>query len=338
MHFRFAELMHRADPVTACALWYQAPGVVAMRTETLPALGEGHARVRTLFSGISRGTERLVLNGRVPESEWTTMRAPLQAGDFPFPVKYGYCAVGVVEAGPRAMLGRTVFCLHPHQDRFDVPAAMLAPLPADLPPRRATLAANMETALNALWDAGAGPADRIAVIGAGVVGLLVAWLATQMPGAEVTLCDVDPGRAAIAHRLGLRFVAPADAPTDCDVVVHASASADGLANALRCAGTEASVVELSWYGDRAISAALGGAFHARRLRLIGSQVGMVAPSRRVRWPHARRLAAALELLHDARLDALVETAIDFADAPRMLPALLAEGAAGLAPVLRYPTS
>jgi hypothetical protein len=335
MHFRFAELMHRADPVTASALWYQAPCVVAIRTETLPPLEADHARVRTLFSGISRGTERLVLSGRVPESEWTSMRAPLQAGDFPFPVKYGYCAVGLVEAGPDALLGRTVFCLHPHQDLFDAPVAMLTPLPDGVPPQRATLAANMETALNALWDAGAGPADRIAVIGAGVVGLLVAWLAAQMPGADVTLCDIDPSRAAIAHRLGLHFRPPAEAPADCDVVVHASASADGLATALRCAGTEAAIVELSWYGDRAVSAPLGGAFHARRLRLIGSQVGMVAPSRRPRWPHARRMAAALALLRDARLDALVEATIDFSDASRLLPAVLADGAAGLVPVLRY---
>jgi NADPH:quinone reductase-like Zn-dependent oxidoreductase len=324
------------DPSMASALWYAAAGVVDCRPETLTPPPPGHARVRTLFSGISRGTERLVLSGRVPRSEWTTMRAPLQDGDFPFPVKYGYAAVGTVEDGPDSLTGRTVFCLHPHQDRFNAPAAMLIPVPDAVPPRRATLAANMETALNALWDSGAGPADSITVIGAGVVGLLVGALAGRLPGVRVTVCDTDPTRTEVVRQLGLRFADPADAPRDCDVVFHASASEAGLATALACAGVEATVVELSWYGDRTINLSLGGAFHARRLRLVASQVGMVAPSRRPRWPHARRLAAALDLLGDDRLDALVGQAIDFADAPRLLPAVLADGALGLAPVIRYP--
>jgi threonine dehydrogenase-like Zn-dependent dehydrogenase len=324
------------DGVMASALWYEAPGMVGIRTLPLEAPGPGLARVRTLFSGISRGTERLVLAGRVPQGEWTRMRAPLQQGDFPFPVKYGYCAVGVVEAGPDDLLGRTVFCLHPHQDRFVAPVGMLAPVPDDVPPMRATLAANMETALNALWDSCAGPADRIVVVGGGVVGLLVGYLAARLPGAQVTLCDVDPTRAAPAHALGIGF-APVDGlPRDADVVFHTSASAAGLTTALGCAGVEASIVEVSWYGDTMVSVPLGGAFHSQRLRIVASQVGMVSASRRVRWPYARRLAAALALLRDARLDALLGGTMAFADAPRDLPSALAEGAVGLAPVIRYP--
>jgi threonine dehydrogenase-like Zn-dependent dehydrogenase len=213
---------------------------------------------------------------------------------------------------------------------------MLAPVPQDVPARRATLAANMETALNALWDAGAGPADRIAVIGGGVVGLLVGYLAARLPGAQVVLCDVDPARAAIAAGLGIGFSEPGALPGDADVVFHASASGEGLAEAIGCAGTEACVIEMSWYGDKVIPVALGGAFHSRRLRIIASQVGMVSPSRRPRWPYARRMAAALDLLHDTRLDALVGETIEFADAPRDLPGVLAPGAVGLAPVIRYP--
>ncbi|HVZ07326.1 zinc-dependent alcohol dehydrogenase [Rhodopila sp.] len=320
----------------ASAIWYEAEGAVTVRTEAMPPLVSGHGRVRTLFSGISRGTERLVLGGDVPASEWTRMRAPLQAGDFPFPVKYGYSAVGVVEAGPPGLTGRTVFCLHPHQSRFDAPVCMLIPVPDGVPARRATLAANMETALNALWDADAGPADRIAVIGAGVVGLLIAYLASRLPGTEVTVCDIDASRAEMARSLGVCFAEPSAAPADCDVVFHASATEAGLATALTCAGVEAAVIELSWYGDRPVAVPLGGAFHARRLRLVASQVGMVAPGRRPRWPHARRLAAALALLRDARLDVLTRGTIEFGDAPRRLPAVLAQGALGLAPVIRYP--
>ncbi len=318
------------------SLWYEAPGVVALRQAELAPLGIGEARVRTLFSAISRGTERLVLEGRVPETEWQRMRAPLQEGEFPHPVKYGYAAVGVVEAGPQLWLGRRVFCLHPHQDRFNAPVSMLAAVPEGVLPARATLAANMETALNAIWDGGVGPCDRVAVVGGGVLGLLVGHLAARIAGTQVTLIDTNLGRAAVAGALGVAFAPPDKAPGECDVVFHTSATAAGLATALGCAGDEARVVEMSWYGDRPASIPLGGAFHSRRLQIISSQVGQVAPSHRPRWNYGRRLSAALGLLTDTRLDALVETRIAFADAPVLLPRLLSSSALGLAPVIGYP--
>jgi threonine dehydrogenase-like Zn-dependent dehydrogenase len=324
-----------ANATAAVSVWYQNIGKVELRETALPALDPGLARIRSLYSGISRGTERLVLQGRVPPAEFSRMRAPLQEGDFPFPVKYGYCAVGVVEAGPVDWLGRRVFCLHPHQDRFNAPLGMLALIPDAVPSRRATLAANMETALNALWDSGAGPCDRIAVVGGGIVGLLVAHLAARLPGAAVTLIDIDPGRAEIATQLGFKFALPDDAAKDCDVVFHTSASNAGLATAIGCAGLEASVVEMSWYGDQPAQIPLGGAFHSQRLRLIGSQVGHVAPTRRPRWSYARRLAASLGLLDAAELDLLVQGSLDLADVPQRLPELLAGTALGLAPVIRY---
>jgi threonine dehydrogenase-like Zn-dependent dehydrogenase len=317
----------------ATALWYAAAGECVLNIEELPAQGPGECLVRTLWSGISRGTERLVFEGRVPESEYERMRAPLQQGAFPFPVKYGYCAVGTVDAGPERLLGRTVFCLHPHQDRFVVSADRVTPLPEGLSARRAVLAANMETALNAHWDAGSGPADRIVVVGGGVLGLLVAYIAARLPGAEVTLVDLDDGRAGLARALGCRFALPADCPQDADLVFHASASAAGLATAIGAAGFEARIVELSWYGEGSVAAPLGGAFHARRLQLISSQVGQVSPSRRARFDYARRMQAALALLADERLDALITDEIAFEDAPARLPALFA--GAGLTAVLRY---
>lgn len=319
----------------ARALWYVRPGVVELRTAPLGPPHPGEARVRTQFSGISRGTERLVSQGAVPRSEWQRMRAPLQQGDFPFPVKYGYCATGTVEDGPPDLRGRTVFCLHPHQDVFTAPLDMLVPVPEGIPARRATLAANMETALNALWDAAAGPGDRIAVVGAGVIGLLVAHLAARLPGVEVTVVDTNPARRPIAEALGATFDLPADAPQEADVVFHASATAPGLATAIAAAGPEAAVVELSWYGDREVPVSLGSAFHSRRLKLVSSQVGHVSPTRRARWSHRRRLGKALELLTEPALDALVAGEIAFDEAPRLLPEALATDAAGLAPVLRY---
>ena len=326
------------DGEQSLALWYAKAGVVDLRPAKVEA-GPGQALVRMLWSGLSRGTERLVFTGRVPASEYERMRAPQQEGTFPFPVKYGYCAVGLVEAADAApeLVGRSVFCLHPHQTRFAAPIPMLTPLPEALPPRRAVLAANMETALNALWDSGAGPGDRIVVVGAGLVGLLVAYLAVGLPGADVTVVDLDASRQPIAESFGARFATPGDfgSPGDADVVFHASAAAAGLGVALGAAALEARVVELSWYGDGDVPAPLGGAFHSRRLTLVSSQVGQVAPSRRPRWTYGRRLAKALELLGDARLEALITEDVAFADLPQALPRLLASGASGLATVVVY---
>ncbi len=320
---------------TSRAIWYTAPGVVEIRTSPLQSVAAGHALVRTAFTGISRGTERLVMTGAIGQQEWESMAAPMQEGAFPFPVKYGYCATGIVEEGPASLRGQTVFCLHPHQDVFVAPIDMLAPVPTAIPARRATLAANMETALNAVWDSGASAGDRIVVVGAGVVGLLVAHLAARLPGAEVTVVDVATGRRAIAESLGARFAAPDKSLRDADVVFHTSVSAAGLNTAIDCAGMEATIVELSWYGDRDVPAHLGGAFHSRRLRLQSSQVGQVSPGRRPRWSYRRRIEKALELLSEPALDALVADDIAFTDAPAALPHILAPGATGLAPVIRY---
>jgi threonine dehydrogenase-like Zn-dependent dehydrogenase len=325
----------KGEPASgATALWYAGPGRIELRTEHLATPAADQVLVRAEYSGVSRGTERLVMAGRVGEAEWERMRAPLQAGSFPYPVKYGYCATGTVERGPKELLGRRVFVLHPHQDRFLAPAAMATPLPDAVPSRRATLAANMETALNALWDSGAGPADRIVVVGGGVVGLLITYLAARLPGADTTLVDIAAERGAVARSFGAAFATPDKCPEDADVVFHTSASAPGIATAVDACGFEGTLVEVSWFGDGATAVPLGGAFHSRRLRLISSQVGHVATSRRARWTYRRRLEAALALLEDAALDRLITEEIAFADVPAKLPALL-NSAQGLAPVIRY---
>ncbi|MGE0626824.1 MAG: zinc-binding alcohol dehydrogenase [Hyphomicrobiaceae bacterium] len=322
----------------ARSLWYAGKGKVELRQVPLAPAGPGSVQVRTHFSGVSRGTERLILEGLVPESERERMRLELQEGAFPFPVKYGYSAAGVVDAGPDDLIGRGVFCLHPHQDVFQVPADKVVPVPDGVPLRRATLAANMETALNAVWDSGAGAADRIAVVGAGIVGLLVAFIAARMPGSVVTVIDPQDGRREIAEAFGARFALPPVASPDNDIVFHTSASETGFTTAISCAGFEATIVELSWYGDKRVAVALGGAFHSQRLRLISSQVGTVAGSRRARWTYRRRMDAALALLADPVLDRLLATEIALEDAPAKLPRLLGLDAPGLAPVIRYPAA
>jgi threonine dehydrogenase-like Zn-dependent dehydrogenase len=319
----------------ARAIWYAKQGVAELRPQQLPVPSPDQARVKTLFTGISRGTERLILSGQVTPSEYERMQAPLQDGKFPFPVKYGYCATGVVDIGPAHLQGKTVFCLHPHQDIFNAPISMLVPVPDGVPAKRATLAANAETALNALWDAGAGPADKIVVVGAGIVGLMVAALAARLPGAEVTVVDIDASRKPLVESLGAAFATPDTAPRDVDIAFHTSVSQAGLNTAIACAGMEATIIELSWYGDKKVSIDLGGPFHSRRLKLVSSQVGQVSPGHRPRWSYGRRLTAALNLLRDSRLDALVAEEIAFDDAVAELPRILGADAKGLAPVISY---
>lgn len=319
----------------AQALWYAARGKAEIREEALQPLLPGEVRVRALFGALSRGTEALVLGGRVPKSEFDRMRAPFMAGDFSFPVKYGYATVGEIEEGPVDLAGRSVFALYPHQTRFNIPQDAVVPLPETVTPRRAVLAANMETALNAVWDAAPAPADRIAVVGAGAVGAMVAFLCGFLPGADVTLIDINGGRAELARQLGVGFASPDAAAGNCDIVFHASGTAAGLNSAMALAGDEATIIEMSWYGEGSIPALLGGNFHSRRLRLISSQVGKIAPSHRPRWTHARRLGAALNLLADARLDALIAPAVRFSDLPSRLPGLLEPDSGAVAQLISY---
>jgi len=291
--------------------------------------------VGALFSGISRGTESLVFEGKVPPSEYVTMRAPFQEGTLPAPVKYGYSSVGRIEEADAGMLGQTVFCLYPHQDVYSVPASAVTPLPAGLPPGRAVLAANMETAVNALWDSGASAGDRIVVIGAGVVGLLIAHLCSRLPGTELLAVDRNPSKARAAAALGIPFTVEPRASADADVVFHASGSPAGLRAALGMAGHEATILEASWFGDESVCLPLGQGFHSRRLTIRSSQVGQVPPSRAPRWDSARRMRLALSLLLDDRLDALITGESPFEELPAVMRRLARDPGAELCHRIRY---
>ena len=323
------------DFLQATAFWTLAPGQGALREEKLRAPGPGEAVVRSRHSGISRGTELLVYTGKVPEEIAPRMRAPFQAGDLPGPVKYGYLSVGVVEQGPDDLVGRDVFCLFPHQTRYVVPVDALTPLPEGVPPRRAALAGVVETAVNALWDAAPRLGDRVAVVGAGVVGGAVAALLRTFPLERLQLVDVDPSRQALASALGVELVAPDDAAGGCDVVVHASATQPGLRRSLELLGDEGEVVELSWYGTREVTVPLGSAFHPRRLAIRASQVSEVAAARRARRTHADRTALALRLLRDDAFEALIAGSSPFAELPETMRRLAAGELPALFHVVDY---
>jgi threonine dehydrogenase-like Zn-dependent dehydrogenase len=319
----------RLTEADAHAFWLRAPGVGEIRPAALPEPGRDDVVVRTLRSGVSRGTETLVFCGGVPPSQYATMRAPFQEGDFPGPVKYGYLNVGAVERGPADLRGRTVFCLYPHQTAYVVPAAAVTVVPEDVPPARAVLAGTVETAVNALWDAAPLVGDRVTVVGAGMVGCCVARLLSRFPGVQVALVDIDADRAGVAAALGVEFALPADAADGRDLVVHTSATSEGLQGSLDLLTPEGTVIDLSWYGDREVRLSLGGVFHSGRLGIRASQVGSVAAARRGRRTTAERLTLALQLLRDPAFDALLTGESRFCE----LPDVMARLAAGSLPAL-----
>lgn len=322
-------------PDYATAFWVTNPQQGEMRREILKPPGQDEVHVRTLYSGVSRGTESLVFTGRVPESEFARMQAPFQKGEFPGPVKYGYCSVGLVEQGPSELLNKSIFCLFPHQDHYVVPASAVIPIPANVPAQRAVLAANMETAVNGVWDAEPMLGEQVCVIGAGVIGALVAYLCNQIPGVNVHLIDINPEREAIAAHLGVAFSTPDQAPHNQDCVIHASGHPDGLRQGLDLLGNEGRLIEMSWFGEGDVTLPLGGAFHSQRLTLRASQVGQLPAKLLSRWDYRRRLTLALSLLADERLDVLVSGESDFYDFSTLAPHLLGLGGTALCHRLRY---
>ena len=320
------------------AFWITGPGegriletpVASVRPED----SQPSVVVQAMWSGVSRGTESLVFSGGVPQSEFDRMRAPFQEGAFPWPVKYGYANVGRVVDGPDELLGKSVFCLFPHQECYSVPASAVTPIPSGVPPERAILAANMETAINGLWDAVPAVGDRIAVVGLGVVGLLVSWLASRIPGTQVTAIDTNPARASVAEALGLNFSTGSSADEN-DLVIHASGYESGLETALSLAGQDAMVLEMSWYGDKSVCIPLGGAFHSRRLRLRSSQVGKIPPVRQPRWTYRKRLELALEILRHDVLDELITGETPFEQMPETMSRILVNGSDTLCHRIKY---
>ncbi|HSD03001.1 MAG TPA: zinc-binding alcohol dehydrogenase [Gaiellales bacterium] len=319
----------------AHAFWLRTPGCGEIRPVRLPDPGRDDVVVRTMCSGVSRGTETLVFRGGVPPAQYATMRAPFQEGEFPAPVKYGYLSVGAVEEGPAHLRGRMVFCLHPHQTAYVVPAASVSVVPEGVPAARAVLAGTVETAVNALWDAAPLVGDRVTVVGAGMVGCCVARLLQRFPGVDVTLVDVDPGRADVAAALGVDFALPDGAADGRDLVVHTSATSAGLQRSLELLAPEGTVIDLSWYGDAAVRLSLGGAFHSGRLGIRASQVGTLSPARGARRTTADRLALALDLLRDPAFDVLLTGESPFEELPEVMPRLAAGSLAAICHTITY---
>jgi len=295
----------------ARALWFTTPGKAVLRSDKIgPPVGDEICTVRSLYSAVSEGSERLVLAGKVPPDLHQSMRVPYMAGDFSFPIKYGYSLVGVVDRGAAHLVGAVVHLMHPHQDICCVDSADVFPVPEGIPPRRAVLASNLETAVTAIWDARPALGERVLVVGFGCIGALIAQVLRGMPGIDLHIVERDEARSHLARNLGYATAASAG-EEQFDLAFHASGSAAGLQVAIDCVGMEGRIVEVSWYGTAETPLRLGGTFHSQRKIIIASQVSHLPSFQTPRWDRIRRKQLVFSLLRDPAFDRLLDEPISF---------------------------
>lgn len=297
------------------ALWHTSPEKSEIKQAASFEISGEICEIQSLYSLVSTGTERLVATGKIPTGLYNSMQVPYMEGDFSLPVKYGYSLVGEVVKGP--LLGKTVHLLHPHQDYCKVAAADVFPIPDEVPAVRATLASNLETAVNAVWDSGVSVGDRVAVVGFGIIGSLVARLLAQLPAVSLTILEKDPDRIKMAKSMGFEVSPNENLSTPLDIAFHCSSTAAGLQTCIDTVGLEGKVIELSWYGDKSVELNLGGTFHPQRKVIISSQVSQIPASHQHRWDFRRRKEAVFELLKNPDFDLHTPKTTPFTNLPEV---------------------
>ncbi|MEM9671559.1 MAG: zinc-binding alcohol dehydrogenase [Bacteroidota bacterium] len=315
------------------ALWHLSERESSIRSQSLPPLKTDECLIESLFSLVSSGTETLVANGQVPAELQDSMQVPYMEGSFGFPLKYGYSLVGKVIEGSENLVDRYVHLLHPHQQHCVVKETDVTVIPEGIPPQRAVLASNLETALNAVWDSHLSAGDRVLVVGMGLIGSLVALLASQFPATQIRVAETDPTRQSLAREQGFSLYDPSDTPFD--VAFHSSGSSTGLQTAIDAVGYEGQVIELSWYGTRSAEVKLGGSFHQQRKQIISSQVSQLPAHRQARWDYRRRKQTVLDLLQDDGWDDFLTATVDFTDVPALFDQLRLGDRSQLSWTLRY---
>lgn len=318
----------------AKALWHLSDSSSVIKATKLPAENSNSCIVKTAYSLISTGTERLVSLGLVPESLHSQMKVPYMQGKFSFPLTYGYSMVGRVISEQSTLFGKLVHFMHPHQDICHVEASSLFEIPENIPATRAGLASNVETALNAIWDSGLSIGDRTLVCGFGMIGALVARLLSFMPGVEVQVLEIDPGRKKKAKEMGFEVVENPE-QEQYDLAFHTSASAGGLQKCIDSVGLEGKIIELSWYGTKSIALQLGGSFHRNRKQLISSQVSIIPKQKSARWDYKRRKETVFELLKNDIFDQHISHIIPFEDTPDFFQKLRTDKLEGLGYLIKY---
>jgi threonine dehydrogenase-like Zn-dependent dehydrogenase len=298
------------------ALWHRSASESEIITGDIRKEEGKELLVESFFSLVSIGTERTVALGMVPPEIREQMKVPYMEGSFSFPCKYGYSLVGKIIRGPAGLKNRFVHLMHPHQDMAWVHPSSVFPLPDGIPPRRAVLAGNMETAVNALWDSEISVGDSVLIAGFGIVGALIALLASCIPGVAIVVLETNEKRRSLAAKLGFDlFENFRTGNTPFDAALNTTGDENALQICIDNTGFESQVTEVSFYGTKAVSVRMGGNFHISRKRIAVSQVSNLPLKKLARWDHLRRKQLVYNLLKDNRFDCLVENAVPFHDAP-----------------------
>ena len=265
--------------------------------------------VKTLYSGISKGTENLVARGKIHKSQFKIMRCPFQDGNFSFPIKYGYINIGEIIDGPISLTGKKIFTLFPHQTVFEISTKNIN-LIKNKNAKKYLLTANMETAVNIFWDSQAKKNDRILIVGLGSVGLLTAYFFKLKGYKNLYVSDVNLSKKSIAKKLNLNFI-HYNKINNLDCIINTTSNYDVLNNSFTKLNLDGKIIEASWYGEKVGKLNLGNEFHSKRLRIISSQVSNIPLHMQKKHNYRSRLKIAINALNDDKLLLLINSVSKF---------------------------
>ena len=294
------------DNYTAQSFWVNKKRGSIKKELLNQSLGNDELLVKAYYSGISYGTEKIVHDSQVPANQYEFMRAPHQVGEFNKEVKYGYLSVGKVVVGPKSMMNKMVYTMFPHQSMYILKSSLATLIPSHIPYKRALLTANMETAINAMWDSQPSIGDNTYVIGAGIVGILMAYVLSSTFGIKVTVIDNNASKKKLCKFFNIDFENNINCIKDPDIIFECSGNASVLSDLINNSTLETKICILSWYGKQQSKIKMGENCFSRRLEIIFSQVGNITPIQSKKWDNLSRRALALKLLDNKKLDSLID--------------------------------
>ena len=301
-------------------LWFCEPYKVEVRSCQPLAIPAGQVRVRALCSAISAGTEMLVYRGQLPSELALDVSIAQMQKNPEYPLQYGYASVGIVEAigqgVEKSWLGKRVFSFAPHASHFNSESDALIELPDGIAAEDAVFLANMETAVNLVQDGRPMIGERVAVLGQGIVGLLLTAVLARFPLAELLAIEGIAERRELAKSLGAsNACSPLRLDSAwADLIYEVSGVPEALNSAIDLAVFDSRIIIGSWYGKKSTAIDLGGKAHRNRISICTSQVSSLAPELSGRWNKERRFDVAWQMLQTIKPSRLISHQVPLLEA------------------------
>ena len=303
------------------ALWHLNTEKSIIKPGHLPRINSNQVLIESRYSLISAGTEKSIAQGFISEKHQPFMQVPYMDGSFSLPIKYGYSVVGKVISEGK-YLDRRVHLMHPHQSLIVADIGNVYFISDQLYYSKAALLSNMETIVNAIWDAEISNNEEVLICGFGGIGFLLAETIRMLKSAVVTILDTDDARISLAHKRGFETMMLNDLRREhFATAFNCSGTYGGLNNCIKAVGFEGKVIELSWYGDEMGLVDLGGSFHFNRKKIISSQVSNIPLGKKETWTFVKRKKYAEEVLNQLDLSSYGVNRIPFAEAPQFFEKL-----------------